>query len=126
MLFFFGLCCSLDGGLRLYKNGERTEYFTLLLEGRVDVYAGKQNFRSEHARWSMFCPEILESTQTSFVEGTPQLDVVADFSCVITKDSRLLRISRAAFLGCLQGKYDNMEVDERADQSILVDTEEEI
>lgn len=115
-----------DGGLRLYKNGERTQHFTLILEGRVDVYAGKQNFRSEHARWSMFCPEILDSTQNSFVKGTPQLDVVTDFSCIITKDSRLLQISRDAFLGCLQGKYDNMEVDERTDLTILLDEEEEM
>jgi len=102
-----------NGGLRLYKMGQQTEYFTLLLEGKVDVYAGKQKFRSEHARWSMFCPGVLKSVQNSFVDNIPQLDVVPDFTCIITKNSRILRISREAFLGCLQGKYDKLQLEDR-------------
>lgn len=110
-----------NGGLRLYQMGQQTEFFTLLLEGKVDVYAGKQKFRSEHARWSMFCPDVLESVQNAFVDGIPQLDVVSDFTCIITKDSRILRISRQVFLGCLQGKYDKLLPEESEDAAMESD-----
>merc|ERR1719499_1267755 len=101
-----------DGGLVLYRNGHKTEYFTLILEGKVEIYAGRQKFRSEQARWSLFCDGILDSEHDSFVRRQPAADFVPDFTCRVIKDSRILRISRDQFRACLEKKYDNLDFDE--------------
>lgn len=105
-----------DGGLVLYRSGHATNYFTLVLEGKVEVLAGRQKFRSEQARWSIFCDGILDSTYSSYVNRQPTIDFVPDFTCRIIKDSRLLIITREQFLACLRGKYDHIENEDEEDE----------
>jgi len=101
-----------DGGLVLYKSGLKTDYFTLVLEGKVEIYAGRQKFRSEQARWSLFCQGVLDSEHDSYVSRRPAIDFVPDFTCRIIKDSRLLLIHRDEFRSCLENKYDNLDIEE--------------
>jgi len=98
-----------ENGLLLYKDGVRTEFCCLILEGRVEVLAGRQKFRSEHARWSLLCDGVLENAQKHWDVRTPFMDFVPDFTCRVIKDSRVLRISKNSFLMCLEGKYNQLD-----------------
>jgi len=97
-----------ENGLILYKEGVRTNHCVLILEGRVEILAGRQKFRSEHARWSLFCDGVLQNAQRHWESRTPYLDFVPDFTCRVIKDSRVLRISKDSFLMCLEGKYNTL------------------
>lgn len=48
-----------DGGVFLYKRGQETEFFTLVLDGTIEIVAGSQGFVSEITRWSNLCADIL-------------------------------------------------------------------
>eukprot|EP00494_Astrolonche_serrata_P004980 UN04995 len=97
-----------DGGLLLYEHGKATEYFSLILEGRVEVLAGRDGFRSELARWSMFGAGVLENCSNACSKKQPYLDFVPDFTCKVLADSRILRISKDMFIACINGKYDKL------------------
>eukprot|EP00492_Amphilonche_elongata_P002949 TRINITY_DN3235_c0_g1_i1.p1 TRINITY_DN3235_c0_g1~~TRINITY_DN3235_c0_g1_i1.p1 ORF type:complete len:109 (-),score=6.92 TRINITY_DN3235_c0_g1_i1:144-470(-) len=64
-----------DGGLILYRSGVATDYFTLVLEGKVEIFAGRQKFRSEQARWSIFCDGVLDSEHDSHSKNRPASDL---------------------------------------------------
>jgi len=96
-----------DGGHLLYKKGAQTEHFTFILDGKAEVYSGRQKFRSEVSRFSILCPELLSQTQSDFVTGLEFSAFVPDFTARVIQNSRILRISRENFLKCLQGKLRN-------------------
>jgi len=52
-----------DSGYLLYKKGIQSEFFTIILDGKAEVYSGRQKFRSEVSRFTIFCPELLSQTQ---------------------------------------------------------------
>jgi len=104
-----------DGGLVIYRNGQRADFFVLVLEGKVEIFAGRQKFRSEQARWSHFCEGVLESEYDCYQTRRPALDFVPDFTCRVIKDSRLLLINRDEFRACLDKKYDNLEFSQAED-----------
>eukprot|EP00484_Ammonia_sp_Unknown_P000901 CAMPEP_0197020336 /NCGR_PEP_ID=MMETSP1384-20130603/1093_1 /TAXON_ID=29189 /ORGANISM="Ammonia sp." /LENGTH=650 /DNA_ID=CAMNT_0042447943 /DNA_START=30 /DNA_END=1982 /DNA_ORIENTATION=+ len=93
-------------GLLLYERDKKTEYFTLILDGKCEIYAGRQGFRSTLSRWTYLCPDALEAVEQCVLTGKPLLDYVPDFTCKVLENARVLRIRLSDFQGCLQGKFD--------------------
>eukprot|EP01083_Nonionella_stella_P208131 755546_1 len=60
-----------NNGLLLYQRGTKSKYFTLLLDGKCEVYAGRQAFRCELSRWSYLCPEALDHCVESYEYNKP-------------------------------------------------------
>jgi len=52
-----------DNGYLLYKKGFQSKFFTFILDGKAEVYSGRQKFRSEVSRFTILCPELLSQTQ---------------------------------------------------------------
>ena len=95
-----------DNGLLLYQRDKKTKYFTLLLDGKCEIYAGRQGFRCELTRWSYLCPHALDQTVEGYRYNKPMLDYVPDFTAKIIENSRVLRIKLDDFRACLEGKFD--------------------
>jgi len=93
-----------DKGYLLYKQGVQSEFFTFILDGKVEVFSGRQKFRSEVSRFTILCPELLSQTQDDYVKGFEFSAFVPDFTCRVIQNSRILRISRENFHKCLLGK----------------------
>jgi len=93
-----------DKGYLLYKQGVQSEFFTFILDGKVEVFSGRQKFRSEVSRFTILCPELLSQTQDDYVKGLEFSAFVPDFTCRVIQNSRILRISRENFHKCLLGK----------------------
>jgi len=93
-----------DGGYLLYLQGVQSEFFTFILDGKVEVFSGRQKFRTEVSRFTILCPELLWQTQIDFVENREFGVFVPDFTARVMQNSRILRISRETFHKCLQGK----------------------
>jgi len=96
-----------DGGHVLYRKGIQSDFFTFILDGKAEIFSGRQKFRSEVSRFTILFEELLTQTQTDFVQGFELSDCVADFTARVIQSSRILRISRINFLKCLQGKLRN-------------------
>jgi len=96
-----------ENGYLLYKQGVQSEYFTFILDGKAEVYSGRQKFRSEVSRFTILCPELLSQTQDDYVKGFEFSAFVPDFTCRVIQNSRILRISRENFHKCLLGKLRN-------------------
>jgi len=95
------------GGLLLYEQGVESEFFTFILDGKAEIFSGRQKFRSEVSRFSILCPELLDSTQQDYLKGLEFSSFVPDFTSRVIRNARILRISRATFHKCLQGKLKN-------------------
>jgi len=96
-----------EGGHLLYNKGRETEYFTLILDGKAEVFSGRQRFRSEVSRFSILCPQLLSQTQKDHVQGLEFSAFVPDFTARVIQNSRILRLSRENFHKCLEGKLRN-------------------
>jgi len=94
-------------GYLLYKQGVQSEYFTFILDGKAEVFSGRQKFRSEVSRFTILCPELLSQTQDDYVNGLEFSAFVPDFTCRVIQNSRILRIPRENFHKCLLGKLRN-------------------
>jgi len=96
-----------DGGHLLYSKGVQTEFFTFILDGKAEVFSGRQKFRSEASRFTILCPELLSQTQHDHKDGLEFSAFVPDFTARVIENSRILRIPRENFLKCLLGKLRN-------------------
>jgi len=96
-----------DGGHILYSKGFQSEFFTFILDGKAEVFSGRQMFRSEVSRFTILFPELFTKAQEDYALGLELSDIVPDFTARIIQNSRILRISRMNFLKCLQGKLRN-------------------
>jgi len=96
-----------DGGHLLYNKGVQTEFFTFILDGKAEVFSGRQKFRSEVSRFTILCPELLSQTQNDYVNGLEFSAFVPDFTARVIQNSRVLRIPRENFHKCLLGKLRN-------------------
>jgi len=94
-------------GLLLYEQGVESEFFTFILDGKAEIFSGRQRFRSEVSRFSILCPELLDRTQQDYLKGLEFSSFVPDFTSRVIRNARILRISRATFHKCLQGKLKN-------------------
>merc|ERR1719397_1033128 len=96
-----------DGGHVLYNKRFQSEYFTFILDGKAEVFSGRQMFRTEVSRFTVLFPEIFTKAQEDYIQGFELSDIVPDFTARIIQNSRILRISRMNFIKCLQGKLRN-------------------
>jgi len=96
-----------EGGHLLYSKGVQTDFFTFILDGKAEVFSGRQKFRSEASRFTIFCPELLSQTQHDHSKGLEFSAFVPDFTARVIQNSRILRIPRENFLKCLLGKLRN-------------------
>jgi len=95
------------GGYLLYSKGVQTEFFTFILDGKAEIFSGRQKFRSDASRFTILCPELLSQTQHDHKEGLEFSAFVPDFTARVTQNSRILRIPRENFIKCLLGKLRN-------------------
>ena len=80
-----------NNGVLLYQRNLKTDYFSLLLDGKCEVIAGKQGFRCKLSRWSYLCPDALEHVWTCILNNKSLYDYVAYFRCEVVENSRVLR-----------------------------------
>ncbi|EIE24396.1 DUF21-domain-containing protein [Coccomyxa subellipsoidea C-169] len=90
---------SLSGNEQpLYTRGVPSPHFTLVLQGRVDVYAGSERFFSELGPWSVLGQKALAAEE-----------YVPDFDARATGGCRMLRIHKDAYQAALRmGKTDQI------------------
>jgi hypothetical protein len=86
-----------DGGLMLYQRNIPSDFFTLILDGKANVEAGREKFLSEVSRWTCLCEDVLRRRPQ---EG----EFVPDFSATVTKNARILRISSKRFWAAVAGE----------------------
>ena len=97
-----------ENGLLLYQRDKKTEYFSLILDGKCEIYAGRQGFRSTLSRWTYLCPDALDHVEHSVLKGRPILDYVPDFTCKVVENARVLRIKLSDFKACIQGQFNGL------------------
>ena len=82
-----------NNGLMVYKNGEKTDYMTIVLDGTLQIHSGIQDFPSEVSRWYILCSNVLENACNAFINKQQVTsNFIPDFSARVLTDSRLLRI----------------------------------
>ena len=82
-----------NNGLMVYKNGEKTDYMTIVLDGTLQIHSGIQDFSSEVSRWYILCSNVLENACNAFTNKQQVTNnFIPDFSARVLTDSRLLRI----------------------------------
>ena len=114
-----------QGGWSLYRRGEASEYVTLLMDGTAQITAGAEGFVMQVAAWSVLGALALKGIHKHMqpsasairrkgeMEGEAEAAAAAageelmpvfipDFSAVLTSPSRVLRISRTAYLMMLR------------------------
>ena len=74
----------------LYKPGEPADFFTLVLQGQIRIYAGSEDFESELGPWSYVGQKALVKEK-----------YVPDFKCYTSNGSRVFMINRADYKAAL-------------------------
>jgi len=109
-----------NNGLLLAERDKKTDYFTLILDGKCEVYAGRQGFRSNISRWTFLCPEALEHVEECVMSGKPMLDYVPDFTCKVIEDTRVLRVKLSDFKACIEGKFESFQSAQPKEENIKI------
>ncbi|CAJ1007852.1 putative Cyclin M transmembrane N-terminal domain containing protein [Leishmania naiffi] len=74
----------------LYREGVPSSVFTLVVSGRVEVFAGKEPIALEMGSWSLLSTDALSSDL-----------FVPTFSCRVVQDSTIMQITREAYVEML-------------------------
>ncbi|CAM38567.1 conserved hypothetical protein [Leishmania braziliensis MHOM/BR/75/M2904] len=74
----------------LYREGVPSSVFTLVVSGRVEVFAGKEPIALEMGSWSLLATDALSSDL-----------FVPTFSCRVVQDSTVMQITREAYVEML-------------------------
>lgn len=102
-----------QGGYCLYRRGEANEFFTLVIDGSAVVRAGVDGFPSDVGAWSVIGTQALKSVHSTLKEKkkshplqegaiTVLPPFVPDFTATLTSSSRVMRISRKAYLAAVR------------------------
>jgi metal transporter CNNM len=87
-----------QNGLMVYKKNEKSNFMSVVLDGKLEIHSGKNNFLSEVSRWFVLCPDIFESIYKSYVNhARPMNEHIVDFSARVVSNCRILRISKDDF-----------------------------
>jgi len=80
-------------GTTIYKQGEATDKFTLILQGKVMIESGFERFQSSLGPWSKLCEKAL-SRETH----------VPDFTATVmtSQPCRLLQVSRSSYVAAVR------------------------
>ena len=108
-----------DHGLLLNQRDKKTEYFyfTLILDGKCEIYVEKQGFLSVLSRWTYLCPDAIYLVQECVLTGKPLMDFVPDFTYKVVQNGRVLRTNLSDFKACVQSKFDGFDNDFRPELS---------
>ena len=104
-----------QGGYSLYRRGQASEWFTLIIDGSAQIRAGADEFVVEVGNWSVLGGQAFRGVHAQHVTGTRKKRAtggvtgnvaagealppfIPDFSASLTGTSRILRISRKAYL----------------------------
>jgi metal transporter CNNM len=79
-----------DSQLVLYRRGVPSNQFTLILQGRVLIHTGAEDFELELGPWSVLGQRAMVAAR-----------FVPDFDAVALPPCRLLRVTRSAYTGAL-------------------------
>lgn len=74
----------------LYRSGVSSNVFTLVIAGRVEVFAGKEEIALELPSWSILGADALSSEH-----------FVPSFSCRVVHDSTIMQITKQSFVDIL-------------------------
>lgn len=85
-----GLSFDDRGNVWLYRNGVSSNVFTLVIAGRVEVFAGKEEIALELPSWSILGVDALSSEH-----------FVPTFSCRVVHDSTIMQITKQNFVSIL-------------------------
>lgn len=88
----FSWNASKHRGLVLYERGKPSVQFTLILQGKVYIRTGREDFQLELGPWSVLGNRVLSADSP----------YIPDFDAVGSAPVRLLRISRKSFEGALE------------------------
>mmetsp|Transcript_3544 Transcript_3544/g.6716 ORF Transcript_3544/g.6716 Transcript_3544/m.6716 type:complete len:692 (-) Transcript_3544:69-2144(-) len=87
-----------NGGKYIYQMGAPSENFCLILDGVVEIRAGRDGFKSEVGRWSIVGTGAITLTKDQILSDYKSLDpFIPDFSAKVMENARVLRISRKAY-----------------------------
>jgi hypothetical protein len=87
-----------QNGLMVYKKNEKSNFMSVILDGKLEIHSGKNNFLSEVSRWYVLCPDIFESMYKSYLNHIRPIDEhIVDFSARVVSNCRILRISKDDF-----------------------------
>lgn len=75
----------------LYREGVPSSVFTLIISGRVEVFAGKESIALEMGSWSLLATDALSSDL-----------FVPTFSCRVVQDTTLMQITRESYVEMLR------------------------
>jgi hypothetical protein len=78
---------QLEPASLLYEKDKESDYFSLILQGRVEVKSGTDNFVSENGPWSFLGVRALSNRK-----------FVPDFSAQVIKETSFVKISREDFI----------------------------
>ena len=99
-----------QNGLMVYKKHEKSNFMSVILDGKLEIHSGKNNFLSEVSRWYVLCPDIFESVYQSYANHTRPIDEhIVDFSARVVSNSRILRISKDDFYNELNKNINKSE-----------------
>ncbi|KAL9651395.1 hypothetical protein ABK040_001345 [Willaertia magna] len=82
-----------ENRVQLYEKGKEYDYFTLVLNGRVEVLIGEDKFKTEFGPWSFLGERAL--TRPEFI---PDFDAFID---ITTRDCTILKIHKKDFIDIL-------------------------
>ena len=88
----------LPEGSHFFSRGDPCDGCVLILQGRVHVVTGSERFECERGPWSVLAAPALTRE-----------DYAPDFDAAATEPSRILQISRAAFLSVLRSQPQQLE-----------------
>jgi hypothetical protein len=86
-----------DPALVLYRKGEASKYFTVVLSGRVRITAGAENFASDLRTMARLGEAALFDRS---IATTPNF--VPEFAAFVIEPARILRISRDEYIAAFE------------------------
>ena len=92
-------------GYNLYTFGTSANYATLILDGKIEIISGRDQFKSYKSRWDILCNNIFQF----HIENNNQIitnDYIADFNAKVVTSARILRLNRDKFIKRVQNQLE--------------------
>lgn len=94
----------------LFTRGIPTDYFVLILEGKVEVTVGNEDFTFDETQFSSFgAPALVSNPQSTTQTGLPAISqkgsavYIPDYSVRVLTDVRYLKITRSMYRMAVKG-----------------------
>ncbi|XP_028415006.1 metal transporter CNNM2-like [Dendronephthya gigantea] len=101
--------------LVLYEKGKSVDYFMMIVQGRVDVTVGMEEFRFPQGAFSFFCQDVLLARNNSVY--------VPDYTVRVVEDCLIIKVSSAIYKQALISTklktWENDDDDEEFDLHVI-------